>query len=161
MAKKKPDTKVYFHDKDGELLPGAKPAKQSFKEQCDINRILDQAMHTGVLSHVSKYRQQYGDFTGFDYEQAMNQIAEANSMFYDLPSTVREDFGNKPGNFLAFCEGKTADEIAEALPALAEPGRQLPDVHNIAHLANNTPDPAVEPAAAEPPSEPAPEGTVT
>jgi phage internal scaffolding protein len=33
----------------------------------------------------------------------MNFIAEAQSMFNDLPSSIRDRFANDPGTFLDFC----------------------------------------------------------
>lgn len=121
-------SKVYFHDENGELLPGSYPAKQSFKDQCDINRILDKAKRTGTLSHIAAYQQHYSDFAGFDYEEALIKTAEAKSMFYDLPAEVRKEFANNPGAFLSFVQNNTPEAIREKLPQLAEPGRQLPDV---------------------------------
>lgn len=122
----KPDTRIYFHDADGKVLPGSKPAKQSYKDQCDINRILDKAARTGTVSHLNKHAQFYADVADFDYEVAQNEIAKANSAFYDLPAEVRREFGNKPGAFLSFLQTHTDEEIREKLPELAAPGRQLP-----------------------------------
>lgn len=115
---------------DGEyvLAPGSKPAVQAFKDQCDINSIMLKAARTGTLSHIAKYAQHYGDFSGFDYEAAQNQLAAARSMFYDLPPEVRSEFGNKPGAFISFVQTNTIEAVREKLPQLAAPGKQLPDV---------------------------------
>lgn len=145
-------------NKDGEyvLNPGSRPAVQSFKDQCDINRILDKAKRAGVVSHISQYGGQYGDFTGFDYESAMVRIAEANSMFYDLPAEVRAEFGNKPSAFLTFVTANPPEVVAEKLPQLAAPGRQFPDV-----IGGGTPpsglkaaSPAASAASEPPPAAP-------
>ena len=59
---------------------------------------------TGVLDHVAKYEPQYGEFTGQDYHQSMNIVADANSMFAELPSAVRKQFKNDPASFLDFVD---------------------------------------------------------
>ena len=100
-----------------------------YKDTCDINRILDKAKRTGVVSHINKHGQQYGDFTDFDYEDAQIQIAKANSIFYDLDAEIRKEFGNKPKAFFDFVNNpENKDALAERLPHLAQPGKQLPDV---------------------------------
>ena len=102
---------------------------QSHKDQCDINRILDKAKRTGVVTHLNTHGHSYGDFTDFDYEDAQIQIAKANSIFYDLGAEVRREFGNSPKAFFEFVNNpENKDKLAERLPQLAEPGRQLPDV---------------------------------
>ena len=104
-------------------------AKQSFKDQCDINRILDKAVRTGTLSHIARHEGFYSnELADFDYEAAQIQIAEANSVFYDLPAEIRAEFSNDPGAFRQFVVQNDEKTIREKLPALAEPGRQFPDV---------------------------------
>ena len=43
---------------------------------------------TGVIDHLNKYEGRYDDHTGSDYQNAMNVIAEANTMFEELPKTT-------------------------------------------------------------------------
>ena len=129
--------------------------KQSFKDQCDINRIMDKAAQTGTLSHINQYEQQYGDFADFDYEDSMNRIAEANSMFYDLPAETRNEFGNKPSAFLAFVnDPANKPRLRELLPDLAQPGKQL--INPVGPTPNEPPkaastDPKGPPATETPP----------
>jgi hypothetical protein len=144
MASNKPVKKYVtdFKDKDTN-----KPAKQSFKPICDINTIIDKAKRTGVLSHVTANAGFYADMTDFDYDAARDQIAQTNSVFYELDAEIRREFGNDPGAFLKFVGNKTPEQIVEAIPALAEKGTQLPDV-----VAGST-NPVLN---AEPPADPAP-----
>ena len=107
---------------------GGKPAKQSFKDQCDINRIVDKAKRTGIVSHVAKNADFYADMTDFDYEDAMNKIADTNTVFYELDAEIRREFENNPGNFRARVSKMTPDEIREKIPQLAAPETQFPDV---------------------------------
>ena len=77
---------------------------QDSRDECDVNFIMRKYERTGLLKH----RQQelkYGDFSQVvSYHEAMNVVATANSMFYELPSSIREKFDNDPGKFLEFAE---------------------------------------------------------
>ena len=122
-------------------------AKQGFKDQCDINTIIDQARVSGVLAHTEANAGFYADLDdNFDYEQAEIKIAEANSAFYGLDVEIRNEFGNKPANFHKWCAGKTQEQIIEKLPQLARPGVQLRDVVN----ATTSPNATTQPAPPEP-----------
>ena len=127
MAEERYKPRIYQTFFDLEKDPDR--AKQAFKDQCDINRILDKAKKTGVLSHVNKYEQHYGDFADFDFEEAQIKLANAKSIFYDLEANVGAEFGNKPEAFFAYVnDPANAGDLANKLPALVEPGLQLPDV---------------------------------
>lgn len=78
--------------------------KQSFKDECDINKIMARFVRTGVLDFVSKYSPQYGDVTGADFAEAMNIVAQSRSMFAALPASIRSRFDNSPEKFLSFME---------------------------------------------------------
>ena len=84
------------------------------KDDCDINRIMLKYQKTGVLDHAKTYQGQYSDFsqvTG-DYQEHMNAVIQANEMFMSLPSSVRKQFDNDPGEFLAFVDDpNNADEM--------------------------------------------------
>lgn len=89
------------------------PTVQSEKDNCDINVIVRRFNVTGQLPVVRL--PQYGDFTGLtDYHSAMNAIAEANSAFMALPSSVRSKFMNDPGRFVEFAsDPKNLDALRE------------------------------------------------
>jgi phage internal scaffolding protein len=78
-------------------------AQQQFREECDINTIMERFGRTGEL--IAPIRMpQYGDFDGVnDYHSAMNAIVEAQSAFDQLPAKTRARFGNDPAEFLEFC----------------------------------------------------------
>lgn len=78
--------------------------KQSFKNECDINKIMAKFQKTGAVTHLAAHGARYGDFTSQDFSQAMNTIAQVNSMFEELPSTLRDRFGNDPEGFLDFVQ---------------------------------------------------------
>lgn len=106
--------------------------KQAFKDQTDINRVLDRASKGASLSHLMNHQGSYGDFSDWDantYEEMLNKISRGNSIFYDLGAEVRSEFGNNPGAFFEFVNNpENSDRLEEIFPDLAKPGKQLPDV---------------------------------
>jgi phage internal scaffolding protein len=60
---------------------------------------------TGVIEHLNRYEGRYGEFPlAIDYHEAMVQVAKADAMFADLPSSVRSKFENDAEKFLAFVQ---------------------------------------------------------
>lgn len=90
-------------------------AKQSFREECDINTIIERfglgyEMPDGVVAPT------YGDFTHVrDFHTAMNAIASANEAFDALPASVRARFQNDPGQFVDFVSEESNRAEAESL----------------------------------------------
>lgn len=77
-------------------------AQQQFKDDADINNILDRWTRTGELP-VSARLPDFGDFTGpSDYQEALRLVHDADSMFSDLDAKVRARFHNNPAEFLDF-----------------------------------------------------------
>ena len=107
-------------------------AKQAFKNECDINRIMDKAARTGSITHLAAHAETYGDFSQVDenwYEDNKNKIAQWESVFATLPAELRNEFHNDPGEYLSFVTNPANnDRLEEVLPELAKPGRQYPDV---------------------------------
>lgn len=86
------------------LSTGPGRTKQSFKDECDINKIMARYQQTGVLDFANKHQASYADVSAIDFQSCMDQIGQAQAMFSDLPSRVRERFSNDPGRFLAFID---------------------------------------------------------
>jgi len=97
--------------------------KQSHKDECDINKILIKYQKTGLLEFVNKNQPQYGDFSGFDFMNAMNTVAKASEMFDQLPAAVRKRFNNEPGEFMTFVDdpANTDEAIRLGLATKREP----------------------------------------
>lgn len=88
--------------------------KQSFKDECDINTIMSRYMRTGEMPMINVSYPQYLDCTGIDFQNHMQFIAGAQSMFNELPSDVRNRFKNDPAAFLDFCsDEKNRPELAQ------------------------------------------------
>ena len=76
--------------------------KQSFKDECNINKILAGYQKTGIIDHVAKFAPQYGEYDAVDYKTAMDVVSSANSMFEELPSKARAHFEHDPVKFLDY-----------------------------------------------------------
>lgn len=89
-------------------------AQQQFKEECDINTILERFNVTGQLP-VAALPPQFGDFTGiYDYQTALQAVKDAQDSFDALPARVRERFANDPAAFVDFClDEANAEEMKQ------------------------------------------------
>lgn len=76
--------------------------QQQFKEESDINTIVDRFMKTGYLPD-SVNMPQYVDYEGvFDFQSAMNVVRQADENFMRMDAKVRARFHNSPQEFLEF-----------------------------------------------------------
>lgn len=99
--------------------------QQQFKEEADINTIVDRFMKSGVLPSPS-VMPQYVDFEGvFDYQTAMNVIRAADENFMRLDAKIRARFNNSPQQFLEFFANpentEEAIRLGLAIPQSTEP----------------------------------------
>lgn len=130
-------------DKDtGEVLVSM--TKQSFKEECDINRLMAKYEKTGVLDHVNKRPPEYGNFVGVvSYQDSLNIVLEAREIFAGLPARIRDRFGNDPAQYLAFIDDpKNKDEaikLGMIMPPPADPPPQKVEIVNPASPPSSSP----------------------
>lgn len=87
-------------------------AQQQFKDEVDINSLLDKFKVTGRMPEAVRLPA-YGDFSGVsDYQSAMNALLSAQDSFMSLPASIRDRFLNSPQRYLEFCtDPKNADEL--------------------------------------------------
>lgn len=80
--------------------------QQHYKDQCDINKIIDKAKKGGGISHINPHAGKYLDLTVLpaDYQTAMEVVVKANEAFMDLPAKVRDEFGHDPARLIKFLE---------------------------------------------------------
>lgn len=81
--------------------------QQQFKDECDINQIVERYLKTGLWSGASLVvptsHPMYGNFVNIpDFREAMNQIVEARENFESLPPNVRKRFQNDPIELIEF-----------------------------------------------------------
>lgn len=96
--------------------------KQAFKDECDINNIIDRFNTTGVISHVNTRQPKYGDFSGMSdthYMDSLNTVLAARESFDSLPARVRERFANNPENLLRFLQNPSNKKEAQELGLIA------------------------------------------
>lgn len=130
-----------FHEQARRRVISPKPgkdesgAKQSFKDEVDINRILARYQVDGALNHFRNFEPEYGDFTGCEFTEAMYVVGRAKTIFEELPSRVRQKFQN-PGEFFDWIKDPGNREEAESLgfrqsagdlPELTIPAGELRD----------------------------------
>lgn len=85
-------------------------AQQQFLEESNILTIVERFHLTGEIPQVLKLPQS-GDYTGvFDFQTAMNAVAQATQAFSQLPYNIRDRFNNDPQKYFEFC---TTEENAE------------------------------------------------
>jgi len=118
--------------------------KQSFKNECDINTIMSRYQKTGILPDMlNTANAQYLDVTGYDYQEAMQIVAGAQSMFNELPSAIRSRFKNDPAEFVEFTSNpENRQEMAqmgllrpEAVAAMANPAPASATAQNASNPA--------------------------
>ena len=123
--------------------------KQSFKDECDIGKILAQYTKTGIITHLNRAQAVFTDVSEMgDYRQALEQVEAARVLFMELPSAVRAKFNNDAAQFLDFAtDPENLEEMREMglapviskhpdvvqpgegedVPSDPEPGKQAPE----------------------------------
>lgn len=90
-------------------------AQQHYKDECDINTILERFNITGMLPQ-SSLSPRYGDFTGVgDYHTALNRVIAVQDEFEALPAQIRARFNNDPAQLIEFLEDENNRPQAEEL----------------------------------------------
>jgi phage internal scaffolding protein len=119
--------------------------KQSHRDECDINTILQGYNRTGLLQHVAQHQGVYDDVSDVpSYHEAMNLIARAGQSFDLLPADMRKRFSNDPAEFLAFVHDEKNREEMVKMGLIPEP---------------RTPVDMDDPPTPPKPPEPLPEGS--
>ncbi len=108
--------------KDGITFKKPSMTQQHFKEECDINRIMQRYEETGNWGEQTDVRPQFGDFSAeFDFRSAQDMIINAREAFAALPSRVRKRFNNDPAELMAFVMDEANREEAISLGLIEKP----------------------------------------
>jgi len=111
----------------GISFPKQGKTEQSHKDEADINKIWAKAMRGISSDYINQYEGRYGDTTSLDFFEANIIVANAQQMFDDLPSEIRNKFENKPGLFLDFVQNPdNKDELIKMKLAKPEEGKPVP-----------------------------------
>lgn len=98
---------------------GKSLTKQSEKQSCDINFIIDRYRQSGFLPQ--RDGAYYGEFADINYQEALNTVIEAQNAFSELPSAVRTKFGNDPAAFVEFAANPENHQAMYDLGLLTKP----------------------------------------
>lgn len=136
---------------------GLSLTKQSFKNECDVNNILKNYNKTGIMPENFNPGE-YRDLDGIDYQEYMQVVASANSMFEGLDSALRKRFKNDPAQLLSFVHddkniaeakelGLLRDdfELSDVSPNVVEP-EVKPLSESVVKPSENQPDLPLQPA---------------
>lgn len=77
-------------------------AQQQFKEECDINTILERFGQTGEVPTNVRQPLDMDFIEAYDFQSAQNALVEAQQAFDAMPAKVRERFKNDPAEFIEF-----------------------------------------------------------
>lgn len=108
---------------------GESKTKQSFKDSTDVNKILARYAQQGDVSHLQKFGGEYGDFSGYDFDEHQRKLARGRELFDSLSPETRREFGHSPKVFFEFVnDPENVDRLDQVIPQIAAPGRYFPDV---------------------------------
>lgn len=111
-------------------FPEETKTKQSFKDECDINLIINKYKQTGQISHLANRQGEYAFASSTTFDQAMRVVADANSQFEELPARARAHFDNNPAAFLDAAQDESRRSEFVDLGLIIDPipeGGVLPD----------------------------------
>jgi len=131
---------------EGPTKWGVSRTKQSATDDTDINLIFARFQETGQLTHISNELMVYRDASldPKNLHEALNIVAEAHSLFEELPAAIRHRLGHDVGNFLPFIDDpENLDECIE-LGLLPKETKTVPKAH----------EPKEEPPTVDPPPAP-------
>lgn len=102
--------------------------QQQFKDECDINVIVERFGLTGQLPENPRIAQS-GDFTGvFDFQTAMNQVRAAEEAFMEFPASIRYEFNNDPQRMIDFLKDDKNREKATEMGLVVKPPEKTRDM---------------------------------
>jgi phage internal scaffolding protein len=121
--------------------------KQSFKDECDINRIIARVRNGGNIN-INTRAGRYMDVSNVpDYATALAIVKNADDMFAALPAGVRKKFENDPLEMVEFLQDpKNHDEAVKL--GLVVP-KEAPKGKPEAGDPGGSPVPASEPKKGE------------
>lgn len=88
--------------------------RQSFKDECDVNKIISRFETTGVIQHLQQVQGRYADVSHVgSFHEAMNLVRTVRSEFDTLPASLRAKFDNDPAQFLDVVQSMTPDQVRD------------------------------------------------
>ncbi len=78
--------------------------EQNHIDDTNINIIMARAQRGITPTYIKDSPGAYGDASGLTFLEAQTVVADAKTMFEELPSKIRNRFDNKPEDFLDFIQ---------------------------------------------------------
>lgn len=137
MVKLQFQTRYTPHKSKGFVCSGISKTDQSFKDECDVNKIMEKYKSIEnynavmALQNPGRPKPQFGDFSSVpEFTAAQNVIAQASELFEALPSNIRDRFNNSPARFLEFMSDESNKDEAIKL-GLCAPDPVVPEQKEI------------------------------
>lgn len=89
-------------------------AQQQFKDECDINTIVERFGLTGELPEDPRIPLPEDFLEITNYHEAMTALVQAQELFMSYPAAIRERFANDPGRFVDYVSDPKNVEDARA-----------------------------------------------
>lgn len=91
-------------------IVGESLTQQHFAHDADVRNIIKQYDKTGLIANVNRGVARYGDYSKVnEYRESLDLVIAANESFMELPSDIREMFGNDAGEFFEFATNPEND----------------------------------------------------
>lgn len=84
------------------IKAGISLTKQSMRDECNANFIMEKYKRTGVLNFSAARQAEYMECPAMDFQEAMDAVRQAEETFDAMPSHLRKKFANDPGQFIDF-----------------------------------------------------------
>lgn len=102
--------------------------KQSFADECDINKIVKRFETTGQVQHMNTRKPIYADVSNVvDLAASLAAVELAEDSFGALRSDLRQAANHDPVEFLRMMESEEGREILEGLGYTDEPRNDQPE----------------------------------
>ena len=105
----------------GTSCPEETLAQQQFRDECDINTILEKFGVTGMVPTNVRQPLREDFVEAMDYQSALNALMEAEASFMEMPAKLRAEFDNDPGKFIDFFEREENRDRAIQLGLINKP----------------------------------------
>lgn len=119
-------------EKHQTIPTGKSMTDQSQKDKCDVNKIMAHALKTGEIPHLRESEGRFVDVSETQsFHDAMNIVAQTNSLFAEYPAELRKDFNNDPAQFLEFINNPdNYNEMVDMglIPAPVAPSEPSPTI---------------------------------
>jgi len=110
---------------------GKTVTEQHHAKTCNINYIIGKYQKTGLVDHINRHQGKYGDVSGADFDRAMQLVTEQETVFAELPSTVRAHYDNDVVKYLEHVNTEAGalqhENLLNPVPEDPEPEKEAPE----------------------------------